>query len=77
MIIKVEEYTCDICSKPIKLEEVYLGTLSVRKRGANGRAAEVHLSMHQRCIPAVVTPSPTTAKPNGSPVKRSRVAVKA
>ncbi len=76
MIIRVEEYTCDLCSKPIKLEEVYTGTLAVRKRGARGRGTEVTLSMHQRCIPVPVIPS-NGAKGNGAPRRRSRVAVKA
>jgi hypothetical protein len=67
--IRIEEYTCDFCSKPIKLDEVYSGTLAVRKRGARGRGTEVVLSMYQRCIPVPVVPS------NGA--KRSRVAAKA
>lgn len=74
-IIRVEEYTCDFCSEPIKLEEVYSGTLAVRKRGAHGRGREVALSMHERCIPAPVVPS-ATPKPNGTPARR-RVAAKA
>jgi hypothetical protein len=75
-IIRVEEYTCDFCSKPVKLGEVYTGTLVVLKRGARGRGSEVALSMHQRCIPVPVIPSNGT-KGNGAPAKRSRVTAKA
>lgn len=76
-IIKVEEYTCDICGKPIKLEEVHIGTLRTRRRGARGRGAEVTLAMHHSCIPAVQNPSPSRAKPNGRPARRPRTAAKA
>lgn len=75
MIIRVEEYTCDFCSKPIKLEDVYSGTLAVRKRGARGRRTEVTLTMHQRCIPEPVIPGDGAS--NGASRRRSRVAVKA
>jgi hypothetical protein len=68
-IIRVEDHYCDFCGKLIPTDEVYTGTLAVRKRGARGRRTEVVLSMHERCIPAPVVPS------NGA--RRSRVAVKA
>jgi hypothetical protein len=72
-IIRVEEYTCDFCGKLIPLEDVYSGTLAVRKRGTRGRRTEVALSMHIDCIPSPRFP----AKPNGAPARRSRVVAQA
>jgi len=75
-IIKVEEHTCDICGRSIPLEEVHIGKLSVRKRGARGLARETTLSMHEGCVPTVKTPT-SRGRANGRPARRSRAAAKA
>jgi hypothetical protein len=76
-IIRIEEYTCDVCGKPIRLEDVHIGQLSVRKRGARGRAIEITLSMHKRCIPVPVVAVTAPPHENGAPPKRSRAKVRA
>lgn len=73
-IIRVEEYACDFCGKPVALDEVLVGTLAVRKLGARGRQKEVALSMHPRCIPVPVIPG---ANGRRTAVRRSRTAAKA
>jgi hypothetical protein len=75
-IIRVEEHYCDFCGKPIPLEEVHIGKLSVRKRGARGLARETTLSMHEGCVPTVKTPT-SRDRANGAVRRRSRAVAKA
>ena len=49
-LIKSKEHVCDYCGSPVSGQEILIGKLSLRKRGARGLGREIALSLHPACL---------------------------